>query len=322
MTPGRFGGFLLIAILVMAIAAPLIAGDAPILARTSLGFRFPAIERTFVLLPAVGSAGGPGKGDYEIRWAMRPPVSHDPLAIDLDARLRPPDAVHWFGTDELGRDVLSRLIHGARPSMIVALLATAVSLLLGVPAGAAAGYTGGKVDLLLSRVIEASLSFPALILLLLIAALTLHRGVPADQIVTRSLVVVGCSVGIARWGVIARYMRAEVRRLAGSECAMAARAGGASPLRILARHMVPAGIGPVAVSAAFGAGSAVIAEASLSFLGLGVQPPAPTWGQMIASSASAGTHTWWMLLFPGMMVACTVGSFNLIAEGLRRSGAD
>ncbi len=316
---------LLAALAAVALAAPLIAGEAPLLVRTTGGIASPALARAVAPLPAIGGGGTAGwsaPAGEEILWMLRPPVRFDPLAIDLHERLQPPGARHWLGTDELGRDVLSRLLHGARPSLLVALMATAVSLLLGVPVGATAGYAGGRVDLILSRAIEASLSFPALILLLLIAALTLERpAAPGADVALRSMLIVGASVGLARWGVIARYMRAECRRQRGGELEMAARSGGATPLRILVRHLVPAGFQPVAVSAAFGAGSAVIAEASLSFLGLGVQPPAPTWGQMIASSAALGTRSWWMLIFPGIMVAATVASFHLVGDALRRRRA-
>jgi peptide/nickel transport system permease protein len=248
-------------------------------------------------------------------------VATDPLTIDLDARLRPPGADHWLGTDGLGRDVLSRMIHATRPALLVAGIATALSLLIGIPIGAAAGFAGRRVDLVLSRLIEASLSFPSLVLLLLLTALTMGAtmGAPPAGGALRSVLVVGAAVGVARWGVIARYMRGEVLRLARSEMAMAARAAGASPLRVLGRHLIPAGIAPVTVSATFGAGSAVIAEASLSFLGMGVQPPAATWGQMIAEAATAGAGCWWLLVFPGLMVAVLVGGFNLVGEGLRAS---
>jgi peptide/nickel transport system permease protein len=273
-------------------------------------------------LSASGRAGLALLLALAIAGALAPHLaSHDPLAIDLDARLRPPGAGHWLGTDELGRDLLSRLIHATRPALLTACLATALSLLVGIPIGAAAGFAGSRVDLILSRLIEAALSFPSLVLLLMLTAVamgpTMGELPPGGAF--RSVLVVGFAIGIARWGVIARYMRGEVLRLARSEMAMAARAAGGTSLRIVARHLIPAGIVPVSVSATFGAGSAVIAEASLSFLGMGVQPPAPTWGQMIASAASAGGECWWLLVFPGLMVALLVAGFNLVGEGLRRS---
>lgn len=245
----------------------------------------------------------------------------DPLSIDLESRLLPPSRAHWLGTDELGRDVLSRLLHAARPSLTVAMLATLVSLLVGIPLGALAGCGGRAADLIFSRVIEASVSFPSLVLLLLLTAIAMRPTVGASSGfgATESVIVVGCAVGIARWGIIARYMKGEVLRLSGTDLAVAARATGASRGRILFVHLIPGGLAPVMVSAAFGAGTAVVAEASLSFLGLGVQPPMPTWGQMLASSAAAGPQRWWMLVFPGLMVMVTVCAFNLLGEGLRQA---
>lgn len=245
----------------------------------------------------------------------------DPLAIDLEARLTPPGAGHWLGTDELGRDILARLFHAARASLTVAFVATAVSLVVGIPLGALAGYGGRAADLVLSRLIDASLSFPSLVLLLLLTAVAMGPtvGNPAGVDSSQSVIVVGCAVGIARWGIIARYMKGEVLRISGTDLALAARATGASRPRILFFHLIPGGLAPVMVSAAFGAGTAVVAEASLSFLGLGVQPPIPTWGQMLASAAAAGPERWWLLVFPGAMVALTVAAFNLMGEGLRQS---
>ena len=318
MTAARAGWILLLAITVTAALAPLLAGARPIVIVTSSGVRLPAVSAMLHPLPD-GRPPVPAGPASEILWSLGPPVPHDPLAVDLGQRLRPPGQGHWLGTDELGRDILARLIHASRPSLFVAAIATLISILIGVPLGAAAGYDAGRADMLLSRAIEASLSFPALILLLLLAALAMDgRGVPGADVSLRSLLVVGASVGVARWGVIARYMRGEVLRLRGTDLALASRATGATALRTISCHLVPAGFTPVAVSAAFGAGSAVIAEASLSFLGMGIQPPTPTWGQMIAASGTMGTRYWWMLIFPGAMVALTVASFNLVAEGLRR----
>jgi len=241
--------------------------------------------------------------------ALAAPWTGDPLAIDLDHRLLPPGPGTWMGTDELGRDVLSRVLHGSRVSLLVAALATAVSLALGLPIGASAGYLGRPARGLLTRLIDTALAVPALVLLLVIVAL-----VPAGKGLAGAVpswVTVGLAVGLVRWGVIARYTRAEVLRLAEGGLADGARAAGATPWRVLWRHLIPAGAGPVAVAAAFGAASAVMAEASLSFLGLGVQPPTPTWGQMIGAAA-ARPGDWWMLLFPGGMVALTVASFHLV----------
>lgn len=290
---GRAAAGGVIALAVLAALAPCLAGARPLLIVSSAGISAPALGQALRWLPSTSPAF-PAPEVPVGAWRIDPPVAHDPLAIDLDSRLQPPGANHWLGTDELGRDVLSRLIHGSRPSLLVAAIATLVSLVLGIGIGAAAGYGRAGMDHALSRLIEASLSFPGLVLLLLLTAIALGAPAPAGGADTsvRSMMVVGLAVGIARWGVIARYMRGEILRLSHSDLALSARAAGASPWRILGRHLVPAGIGPVAVSAAFGAGSAVVADASLSFLGMGIQPPAPTWGQMIASASAHGSHNW------------------------------
>ncbi|HKY33410.1 MAG TPA: ABC transporter permease [Candidatus Polarisedimenticolia bacterium] len=298
------------AIAAAALLAPLLAGDRPLLVAGPAGIEAPGLGSLLALLPE-------SEAPYRMpagAWAIHPLLARGPLEVDLRRRLEPPGRGAWLGTDELGRDVLARLVHGARPSLAVALLATVVSLALGVPLGAAAGYGGRLADGLLSRLVEASLAFPALVLLMFISALSIGAGGGAGA--GRSLAVVGLAVGFVRWASIARYTRGEVRRLAAGSLADAAKAMGAGPLRILGLHLVPAGIGPVAVAAAFGAASAVTAEAALSFLGLGVQPPAPTWGQMIAS-ASARPDCWWMLVFPGLAVATTVAAFHLAGERLR-----
>jgi len=323
--PTRSAGCLILAALgLLALLAPCLAGDRPLLVvYAGGGIGSPASADLLRLVPATGpSVAGPAQPTTAVTWTLLPPIRFDPLSVDLDARLAPPGKDHWLGTDELGRDLLSRLIHSARPSLLVALIATFVSVGLGIPAGAAAGYRGGGVDLALSRLIEASLSFPSLILLLTVAAITLRATGPSrDAEALASLAVVGGAIGLARWGVIARYMRAEVMRLTRSDLAAAPLACGASPARVLALHLVPAGLAPVIVSAAFGAGTAIVAEASLSFLGMGVQPPFPTWGQTMASASLHGARYWWLLVFPGMMVALAVGSFNSIGERLRRRGS-
>lgn len=321
----RAGTTVLLTMVAVAALAPCLAGTRPLLIVSPRGIELPALREALHLLPRAaldrpaGSSAAPDDGS----WVLTPPVEHDPLAIDLEARLTAPGPRHWLGTDELGRDILSRLIHATRPSLLVAAIATFVSLALGIPIGALAGYGGRGVDLVLSRLIEATLSFPILILLLLFAAMSIRStgGAGGGGEALRSLIVVGGAVGFARWGVIARYMRAEVNRLAGTDLEASARACGAAPLRVVGLHLIPAGLSPVIVSTAFGAGTALVAEASLSFLGMGIQPPLPTWGQMIASAYEHGARYWWLLVFPGAMVALTVGAFNMVGESLKRSGA-
>ncbi len=311
---------LVLGLVLLAALAPCLAGRRPVFAVSDRGVRAPALRD--VLRPLPRSSPATAEDEIEARWRIMPPIPHDPLGYDLNLALGPPDGSHWLGTDEIGRDLLARLVHGSRPSLLVALIATCLSLLVGVPIGAAAGYGGARWDLVLSRLIEASLSFPALVLLLLLTALWLRPEAPgaapdSEPLAAASLLVIGVAVAAVRWAVIARYTRAEVRRLAESDFAIAARAAGAAAPRVLFRHLVPCAMTPVVVSAAFGAGSAVIAEASLSFLGLGMPAPTPTWGQMIAKGCEHGLRAWWLLVFPGAMVALTVAAFNLVGEGLR-----
>lgn len=241
----------------------------------------------------------------------------DPLALDLEQSLRPPDRRHWLGTDEYGRDVLSRLLHGARTALLVAGIATAVSLALGVPAGALAGLRGGVWDLALTRLMEATAALPALPLMLLIVAFSTGKEGGGGPDAT---ILLACAIGVTRWAVIARYVRGGVFKVREEEYALAAVALGADRARLLSRHLLPGALTPALVSAAFAAGSAVLMESALSFLGLGSQPPAPSWGLMVAA-ALAEHRAWWLLLAPGAAIAALVMGFNALAEGIRLRGA-
>lgn len=240
-----------------------------------------------------------------------------PDRIDLDMRLRPPGPGRWLGTDEYGRDELSRLLHGAMTSLTVAGVATLVALGVGVPAGALAGARGGIWDLLLTRLMEATAALPSLPLLLLITSLTL------DRTRTRSgaLVLLAAAIGVTRWATVARHVRGGVFRARVEDHAAAAIALGAGRVRLLARHLLPGALTPALVSAAFGAGSAVLLESALSFLGLGAPPPAPSWGKMVAESIR-DSDAWWLLAGPGLTIALLVMGFNLLAEGVRQRASD
>jgi len=237
-----------------------------------------------------------------------------PLEIDLAIRLRPPSSAHWLGTDDLGRDVFSRLLHGARPSLAVALVATAVALALGVPAGALAGLRGGFWDLTLTRLMEATAALPSLPLILLIVSMTLGDAGGGAGFPT--LILLAAAIGVTRWATIARYVRGGIWKLQVEDYVVAARALGSSTARLIIRHLLPGALTPALVSAAFGAGSAVLTESALSFLGLGTQPPWPSWGKMVAEAARE-PGAWWLLLAPGMAIASLVLGFNLAAEGFR-----
>lgn len=238
----------------------------------------------------------------------------DPNATALGERFAPPGPGHWLGTDELGRDVLSRLLHGARPSLAVALLATAVALALGIPAGALAGLRGGAWDLVLTRLMELTVSLPSLPVILLVLSLSLHADGTAGP---RALVLLAVVIGITRWAGIARYVRGGIWSARVEDYVAGSVALGSGRGRLLVKHLLPSAVSPALVSAAFGAGSAVLLESALRFLGLGTRAPDPSWGHMVAR-ATLDPGAWWMLACPGAAIALLVMGFNLVAEGIRR----
>jgi peptide/nickel transport system permease protein len=243
---------------------------------------------------------------------VAPWIPVDPNKIDLGRILEAPSRSHWMGTDGLGRDVLVRLVHGARVSLAVGMGTATIALLIGLPLGALAGYRGGWWDAVVSRVVEAVLCFPALLL-----ALTLLSMGPRWLSALPETLRLALALGLVAWTPTARYLRAEFRRLRTSEAVQAARAAGAGGLRIAIRHLLPQGIAPVLVTLAFGAAAASLAEASLSFIGVGVSPPTATWGQMLYEALRHMGRAWWLAAFPGAALFFTVYGFNRLAEGLR-----
>ena len=221
-------------------------------------------------------------------------------------RATPPSTEFWLGLDEIGRDVLSRLIYGTRVALIVGIGAMAIALVIGVTVGAVAGYFGGKVDLALSRVVDALMAFPLLALLITLAALFEPH--------LRNVVIV---IGVTVWASYARVVRADVLSLREREYIIAARAIGARSPRIIARHMLPNVLGPVIVLASLDVGSIIILESALSFLGLGVQPPTPSWGGMLSAGRSLMRNAPHIAIAPGIAITVTVLAFNLLGDGLR-----
>jgi peptide/nickel transport system permease protein len=230
----------------------------------------------------------------------------DPDAVDLAQRLSPPGAGHGFGTDDLGRDVLSRMIHGARVSLAVGLIATAISLLVGSLLGALAGYYGGAADWIVSRLIEVVLCFPFLFLVLGIVALF-----------RPSMLTIIIALGLTSWTTEARYVRAEFLRVREMEFAHAARASGAGDARIIFRHLLPNAIAPVLVSASFGVANAILTESALSFLGVGVAVPTASWGAILSVAEQYIDYAWWLVVFPGLAIFTTVSAFNIIGDRFR-----
>jgi len=233
---------------------------------------------------------------------------YDPIEqgdIPRDA-LAPPTPAHPFGTDRLGRDVLARVLFGARISLAIGLLATAVSIVLGTILGATAGYLGGKIDAAVMRFTDLMLAFPRLILVIMIVALF-----------RPSMGLVILVIGLTQWPATARLVRGEVLSLREREFIQAARVLGLGRARIILRHIVPNVLAPVLVAATLGIGDTIVLEAGLSFLGLGVAPPAPSWGGMIADGRQSLLGAWWIATFPGLAIVGTVLAFNLLGDGLR-----
>jgi peptide/nickel transport system permease protein len=232
---------------------------------------------------------------------------HDPLAVNADDSYLPPlSPGHWLGTDELGRDLLSRALWGARVSLPVAFVAVAVGLVGGGIIGLASGYAGGFTDLLLMRVVDALLAFPALILAIAIVA-ALGPGLTNAMI----------AIGIVAIPAYARLVRAVTLQLKQLEFVTATRSLGATPSRLILRHIIPNLLNPVIVQVSLSAGFAILAEATLSFLGLGAQVPTPDWGQMINSGAAFLANDPWLAIIPGIAISITVYSFNFLGDSLR-----
>ncbi|MBI5487705.1 MAG: ABC transporter permease [Deltaproteobacteria bacterium] len=242
-------------------------------------------------------------------WAILPLVPWGPLQSKADGRIAPleaPSASHWLGTDDRGRDVLARLVHGTRVSLSVGLVAVALYVFIGVFLGAAAGFYGGWLDAGVTRLVEALMAFPAFFFVLIIQGL-----LPAASILQIMVVI-----GLTRWTEVARLVRGEVLRLRSAEFVVAAQALGLPPRRILVRHVLPNAMGPVFVSATFGIAGAVLLESALSFLGFGTPPPTPSWGELL-TQAFAHEGKWWLTAFPGFMIFVTVTAYNLVGEGIR-----
>jgi peptide/nickel transport system permease protein len=235
---------------------------------------------------------------------------YDPIAQPLNlvasSYLAPFAGGHLLGTDQFGRDVLSRILYGARISLAIGFVATAISVTLGTMVGAVAGYFGGWVDSVLMRFTDMVLAFPRLVLLILVVALF-----------SPSLTLIILVLGLTQWPGTTRIVRGDVLSLREREFIQAARALGFGRWRIIMRHLIPNVLAPVIVTATLGIGNTIVMEAGLSFLGLGVQPPTPSWGSMVADGRQNLIGGWWVATFPGLAIVLTVLAFNLVGDGLR-----
>ena len=235
-----------------------------------------------------------------------PLLGRDPGAIDIAARLQAPNWLHPLGTDDLGRDVLTRILFGARISLLVGFVAVGIATAIGIALGAVAGYYGRWVDTLLMRFVDIMLCFPTFFLILAVIAFL-------DPSIWNIMII----IGLTGWMGVARLVRAEFLSLRERDFVVAARAIGANDARITFRHILPNALSPVLVSATLGVAGAILTESALSFLGIGVQPPTPSWGNMlIAGKQTLGT-AWWLSVFPGLAILVTVLGYNLLGEGIR-----
>jgi peptide/nickel transport system permease protein len=229
-----------------------------------------------------------------------------PDKTDVSLKLKPPSSPNYLGTDQLGRDILSRMLYGSRISLTVGFIAVGISIFIGILIGATAGFYGGWIDSLLMRFVDTMLCFPSFFLILTIIAL-----------LGPSIYNIMIVIGITSWEGTARFVRAEFLTLRERDYVQAAKALGVKDRRIIFRHILPNALAPVFVTATLGVASAILIEAGLSFLGFGVQPPAPSWGNILTEGRTYIFDAWWLTVFPGLAILIAVLSFNLVGDGLR-----
>ncbi len=231
---------------------------------------------------------------------------YNPVEQDLLNRLQKPSLKHLFGTDELGRDVFSRMVYATRVSLSVGFIAVGIATLIGVILGLISGYYGGWVDMIIMRLVDIMLCFPTFFLILLVIAF-----------VKPSIYNIMLVIGLTSWPGLTRYVRAETLKIKSLEYILSAKLAGISSFRILLVHILPNVLVPIVVTFSLGIGSAILTESALSFLGLGVQPPNPSWGNILTSGKDYIYVAWWLSVFPGLAIFITVVGFNLLGEGLR-----
>jgi len=240
---------------------------------------------------------------------------YDPEKSDLSSRLEPPSWKHPFGTDPLGRDLLTRVLYGGRISLAVGLMVVGITLLIGIPVGAVAGYFGGWVDNVLMRITDAALSLPALLVLILLSAILREVELPLVQ--RNNVLTIALVIGLLSWMTVARLVRASSLIIREMEFIVAARSIGASDLRIVLYHILPNAIGPIIVESTLEMGYAIMEESGLSFLGFGILPPTPSWGNLLGNAQQHMTRHPWLAIFPGLMIFLALISVNYIGDGLR-----
>lgn len=295
------GGSIIILLIFIAFSAPFLANDKPIVMELNHKLYFPGIFS----YPQLWNF------DYstiqqKAQWVIFPLIRYSPYGNDLNQILVPPRKEHLLGTDEDGRDVLVRIIYGARVSLMVGFLSVGLAVLIGVYIGAMAGYYGGWIDNLVSRFIEIMMCFPTLFLVLTVMVF-LEPGIDKIMIV----------IGITSWTGIARLVRGEFLKTKTQEYVLAARTMGLKDRQIIFLHILPNSLAPVLVSATFGIAGAVLMETALTFLGFGVQIPTASWGEILSQGEKYIQLGWWLATFPGIAIFITVFAYNILGEGLR-----
>ncbi|SFM73540.1 N-terminal TM domain of oligopeptide transport permease C [Thermodesulforhabdus norvegica] len=324
--PAMVGVVFIIWLALIAILAPLLANNKPLCVYAEGRLFFPILEgkgyaktvvtgkdrRREILLDWKKLRGVKGISPFQkmenpVRgWILWPPVPYSPTEHNLFEILQPPGGKHWLGTDDRGRDVLSRMIHGSRISLSVGMVSVGIAAVFGIILGGMAGYFGGWVDQLINRLIEIMMTIPTFFLIIAIIAF-----------LPPSIYNIMVVIGVTGWTGIARFVRAEFLKLKNLDFVTASRALGTSHARIIFVHMLPNAMAPVLVSVVFGIAGAILTESSLSFLGFGVPPPTPSWGDILSQSRDYIEFAWWLTLFPGLAIFITITAYNLVGEALR-----
>ncbi|MCH7526053.1 MAG: ABC transporter permease [Planctomycetes bacterium] len=313
---GMIGLVCVVLLMVIAFFSPLLAARQPIVCRYQGRLFFPAVVEVFQNIPLVpyvltkakpfNLPGFNAKAELDpLDFAIWPLIPYGPLETTPRV-LHPPSAEHWLGTDSIGRDIAARMVYGTIVSVKVGIVSMGIAAIIGIAIGAVAGYFGGWVDALVSRVIEVVICFPIFFLILSVM-IWLEPNILNVMIV----------IGLTRWTAIARYTRGEFMRLKTLDYVTAARAVGVGPVRIMFRHLLPNSLAPVLVTVTFGIASAILIEAGLSWLGFGVQPPQPSWGNILRSAYEHLRIASYMVYPPCVAIFCAVLVYNLVGDALR-----
>ena len=309
------GLIIVVTLFAIAALADFIANDKPLVMKYQNHIYFPALKDYAVRLGISRWQQGFQNISYKdfVRtdfkqedWAQFAPIRYSPNNVNLGETLQPPSRRHVLGTDEIGRDIASRIVHGARVSLSVGFVAVSIYVLIGLVVGSLAGYYGGVVDVVASRLIEIMLTIPTLFLIITVVAF-----------LPPSIFNIMVVIGVTNWPTVARLTRGEFLKTKTLEYVIAARALGATDCRIIFRHILPNSLAPVFVAATFGIASAILIESTLSFLGLGAPPSTASWGSVLSDARKLLPSGWWLAAFPGLAIFLTVTSYNLVGEGLR-----